>query len=307
MPDRPRLVYLITSHTLPDQLLRLCSVLRRGSPEARIVVHHDERRTQVDISRLASLGVERIEPPSALEWGSFSHLALHVRCLRWLLAGPHFDWVVLLSGQDYPIRPVSEIENGLAQASTRFDALIEATPCPRPSRWRAALDEFTLRYHYRWHPIPAWASALTGRARPFVRVRRMPGGPLVGWPALRSPFVNGFVCHTGADWFTLSRAAAEGIERFVRVRPQLLRYYRRTLFPTESCFQTILANDPSFRLQNDPRRYVVFDPRNTLHPQVLGCADLDAMLASGLDFARKFDATVDRLVLDELDRRVHSS
>jgi hypothetical protein len=30
------------------------------------------------------------------------------------------------------------------------------------------------------------------------------------------------------------------------------------------------------------------------------------MLASGGDFARKFDETVDRVVLDEIDRRVHS-
>lgn len=305
MDDPPRVVYLIISHTLPDQLLRLCSVLRCGSPGARIVVHHDERRSQVDLAGLATLGVERIAPASPVEWGDFTHLALHVRCLRWLLERHDFDWVVLLSGQDYPIRPVSQIERSLAQASTPFDALIEATPCPRP-RWRGRWDEFALRYHYRWHPLPASAPRLVAWARPYVRVRRMPVRPLVGWPALRSPFENGFVCHTGADWFTLSRTAVEVIDRSLRDRPELLRYYRRTLFPTESCFQTILANDASLRLSPHHRRYLVFDPRNTIHPQVLGCSDLDAMLASGADFARKFDAAADPLVLDELDRRVHT-
>ena len=34
-------------------------------------------------------------------------------------------------------------------------------------------------------------------------------------------------------------------------------------------------------------------------------ADLEPMLASGLDFARKFDAQVDAAVLDAIDRRVH--
>ena len=30
------------------------------------------------------------------------------------------------------------------------------------------------------------------------------------------------------------------------------------------------------------------------------------MLASGFDFARKFDPTVDSAVIDEIDRRVHA-
>jgi hypothetical protein len=38
---------------------------------------------------------------------------------------------------------------------------------------------------------------------------------------------------------------------------------------------------------------------------VLREADLERILASGLDFARKFDASVDARVLDELDRHVH--
>ncbi len=37
-------------------------------------------------------------------------------------------------------------------------------------------------------------------------------------------------------------------------------------------------------------------------PKILGMEDLDAMLASGKAFARKFDVDVDAAVLDRLDR-----
>ena len=42
--DAARVAYLITSYTLPKQVLRLARTLRRGSPEALIVLHHDDRR-----------------------------------------------------------------------------------------------------------------------------------------------------------------------------------------------------------------------------------------------------------------------
>jgi hypothetical protein len=74
------------------------------------------------------------------------------------------------------------------------------------------------------------------------------------------------------------------------------------MIPTESLFQTALANDSSLELSGDYRRYVAFEGA---HPRVLRVGDLEAMLASRGDFARKFDPTIDRRVLDELDRRVH--
>ena len=64
----------------------------------------------------------------------------------------------------------------------------------------------------------------------------------------------------------------------------------------------MLANS-GLRLHPDNRRYVRFEPGSP-NPRVLTLDDLDAALASGADFARKFD---DPAVLDELDRRLTSS
>ena len=66
---------------------------------------------------------------------------------------------------------------------------------------------------------------------------------------------------------------------------------------------TVVGNDPSLIVVDDNRRYVTFDPPTSANPRVLGLGDLDAALASGKDFARKFDALA---ALDEIDRRVHS-
>jgi hypothetical protein len=304
----PRVAYLITSYTLPDQVLRLAATLRTGSPSAWIVVHHDDRRCGLPVTELDALGVDRLVPPSAVAWGEFSQLTMVLRCLGWLLERGDFDWLVMLSGQDYPIRPVAEIEHSLAIAEV--DAFIEVRLCERPA-FGAAIDEFAGRYHFRWWKMPfRLAPAIlraANRTGQVVRVRAMPSGMWVGVRALRDPFGSELACHRGSDWFTLSRAAVQAVARFMARRERLLRYYRRTLIPTESFVQTILANDGSLRLWGDIRRYVVFDQPNLAGPRVLTTDDLEPILASGSDFARKFDQTVDRAVLDEIDRRVHGA
>lgn len=296
-----RVAYVITSHRLPGQVLRLARTLRAGSPAAHIVLHHDDRRTQVDRAALHALGVLLVEPPSAVAWGEASHLDAMLRCLRLVLESTDADWLVLLSGQDYPVRPLAAIERSLAEADV--DAFIEARPVARPALRRGEVDEFARRYHYRWRraaalPWPVVRAA--GRARPLVEVRRMPSGPWVGVPAWRSPFGADLVCHRGSDWFTLSRRAIEAVDRFAVTRADVVRHYRRTLIPTESFVPTALANDPSLRLSGDTRRHTRWDP-GASGPRALGIGDLPGILASGADVARKFDETVDGAVLDALD------
>jgi Core-2/I-Branching enzyme len=303
-----RVAYLITSYTLPRQTLRLASVLRGASPEAAILMHHDRRRCAVDRVRLEALGVELVEPPSAVEWGEFSQLEMVLRCIRHLLRTSDFAWLVLLSGQDYPVRPVAEIEQWLSDADV--DALIETTRCDPPG-FRGEIDEFAARYHFRWRPLPAKlanpAARVAAKAGPVVQSRVMAGGPWIGLRALRSPFGPRLICHRGLDWFTLSRGAVEAVDSFVDRRPEVLDFYRRTVIPTESFVHTVVANDPRLRLSSDHRRWVSFDDERRPRPSVLRVGDLESILASGAHFARKFDETVDRAVLDEIDRRVHGA
>jgi hypothetical protein len=120
----------------------------------------------------------------------------------------------------------------------------------------------------------------------------MPWGTLVG-RRVRGP---GLPVRRGADWLTLSRRAVE----VVVGAPALVRYYRRTPVPTESLPHTLLYAS-GLRLSGDTRRFsrwTAGDP----HPAVLGMEDLDAILGSRADFARKFAPGAP--VLDALDRVV---
>ncbi len=294
---RARVAFLVTSYVAPEQVLRLARTLRAGSAEAALVLHHDPRRGGVDEAALAALGVVRVVPPSLPAWGEGSQLAMVLRGLRTVAERTDAEWVVLLSGQDYPIRPVAEIERRLAVAGV--DAFLAARPVAPPGRGERRVAEFAQRYHYRWRParrVPWWLLRRAGRLRPLVQVREMPSGPWVG--VRRSPALP---VHQGGDWFTLN---ARGLRAVLDAPEGLRGHFARTLIPTEGFVHTVLANAPGIVLDPDARRFTRWDDQ-AWRPRVLGLADLPAMLASGADVARKFDPAIDRAVLDAIDREVH--
>jgi hypothetical protein len=272
-----RVAYLVFSYVGPVE--RLVATLRDGSPDAVIAVHHDPRVRplgEVDAIRIA---------PCPVRWGHGSQLLAVLHAL--LAVRERAEWFVLLSGQDYPVRPLAQIEAGLRGA----DAFVQATPV-KPLTWRRGeADEFARRYRMRWRPVDDRVAQVAARADPLAHVRTLPGGTYLGLRA--TPPLPPF---HGSDWCTLSRRAVDAV---LAAPAAVLDHFLHTIVPTEAFMQTVLANS-TLTLHPDNRRHVRFAPSSP-NPRVLTRDDVDAALASGADFARKFD---DPAVLDEIDRRL---
>jgi hypothetical protein len=83
----------------------------------------------------------------------------------------------------------------------------------------------------------------------------------------------------------------------------LIRFFKHVWIPDELFFQTIVMNSPlRDTIVNDDLRYV--DWTRPTAPAILGRQDFDTLRNSGKLFARKFDTTVDREILDLLDQRI---
>jgi hypothetical protein len=292
---RVRIAYLVLSHRNPGQVLRLVAALSEG-PAAEVLVRHDPRFSSLDETELRRLGARGIHDDVDFEWGGWSQLQMLVACLkRARELDP--DWLLVLSGQDYPLRPMAAIEADLARSG--HDALLghawelDTSAPPAPPE-----DEFFLRCAYRHYS--ARLPRLPGRLRPLAYTRELPRQ--VGIRRARLPFGDDFRCFVSADWLTLNRRALEAVLAASRDRP-LMRFYRRVAIPSESFFASVLLNDSSLRVARDNRRFASFEGPMTPHPDTLTSADLDRVLASGCDFARKFDTEIDAEVLDALDQR----
>jgi hypothetical protein len=314
--DLGKVMYLVFSHVNPPQVARLVRLLRAGSSDSHVVLHHDEASSHLDPELLAGLANVHVLPYRPIAWGTFSWVNALLRAIRWALEYLEFEWLVLLSGQDYPTQSVSSIERFLA--TTEYDGFLKGFPLG--SRPETAGEDLQ-RYLYRYYRIPVPSqlrSRFTGErgrgvrvartiqgAQPIASLKRGPSGLYVGVRRLRLPFDEEFRWYRGSTWFTLSRQSVAVLDRFVRTNARVMRYFRRMWIPEESFVATVLLNQPDLRLCSDHLRFIRF--RGGRHPDILTIRDADAVLSSGKHFGRKFDTRVDDRILDVIDEQVHAT
>ena len=331
-------LYFVTSYRRPDQVIRLVETISRESPEAQILVHHDQFKTRLDVA-----DVERVAPqahllssPRPLKWGDFSVVDMHWRCFEWALDRIDFGWLILLSEQDYPVWPLETTEKLLREsacdafvgappllpAGGELDGLagaqaVDATPdVPDPLRYH--------RYFYSYGAVPG-AARLHGLSVPWapvwrklrqrvvklvnrrpgrlVRANTYPDGmpTRLGVRRRSTPFCSAFPCWVGKAWFAVSRSAVSEIVSFAKTHPSYGRYYRWTLVPEESATVTILANSAALRIIPRNLHFERWSEPYSGHPDVFRHEYLGEIIGSGMPFARKFDLATDTQVLDALD------
>lgn len=272
-----RIAYLILAHRLPDQIVRL--VRRLHTPSALFLVHLCARADQA-VYAAARSGLAELENVvfirrHRLYWGGFGHVRATIEGLDELYTrATHFDYAVLLTGQDYPIKPVSAIERTLAEGGGRsfmaYDRL--------PGGWADGMDRFT-SWHERRIGVPrGWHLKLPmGRQVPL-----------------------GLVPYGGSSYWWLSREAVDYVRGFIAEHPGFYRFFRHVDVPDEMIFHTILMNSPLREsIVNDDLRHVDWT-RQPL-PAILGVGDFDMLQRSPKLMARKFDSRVDAEILDMID------
>jgi len=277
-----KVAYLIRAHHAPDLLERLVRAL--AGPEAGIFVHVSRSAEDVVyeemVSRLSDVeGIEWL-PRRTCRYGGFSLVEASLAGLDAILAsGMHPGHTLLLSGQDYPLRPRAEIEAFLERSGDRSFVHHFRLPAENWREEDGGLDR--IRYiHYE-------------RARVGTRLLRL--------PLNRRTFPRGYDAYGGSAFWALSAPALTYVHRFVRENPGFVRFFRHVLIPDEIFFQTILLNSPLRpSIANEQLHYVDWSGGGA-HPATLRAGDVERALASGKLFARKFDPS-DSETLDLVDR-----
>jgi hypothetical protein len=306
-------VYLLQTHRDPGQIHRLVQTLR-SSNNAFILVSHNRAGcdlSTVPLEALSNVAVTRVEVGDAR--GRFSLEQVYLDAIEWLFQQKiKFDWLVNLTGQDYPIQPLSTIEDCLA--NTHYDGFIEYFDAlvAQNNPWGVREGSDRYLYHYRWvsGELSSWQRALINpirvlinRSQSSLRINSSYGlgiGVRTN-PSLFSPV---FRCYGGSGFKTLSWQCVNYLYHFARKHPNTIDFFSKTCLPGESMIQTILVNSGRFNLCNDNKRFIRWDTAHHGHPSVLTSKDYEAILNSESHFARKFDASMSGQILELLDERV---
>jgi hypothetical protein len=237
---------------------------------------HVDRRTPAPVfeAMQAACPGARFVSRHRSPWGGIGHVLGSLEGLRAATAVDGWSHAVLLTGQDYPIRPRGEIAARLGAAGER--SFMEHFPLPARGAWepeRGGLDRIERRHlHARGRAI-----ALPGRRRP---------------PAWLTPF-------GGSGYWNLSRAGAE--YALAAATPRVLRFFRWAKFPDELVYQSLLASSPlAETICSDDLRHIEWAP-NRPNPGVLHADAIPRLRASQDLFARKFDLATDPDILDRID------
>ena len=278
------IVFFVLSYKLPDQVARLVHRIE-SDPRSFVLIHHDPS-TAIPLGLESASQRHVLADPIPIRWGDHTLVTAMLKGIDWVARSRlDPDWVLFLSGQDYPITPLDHVHAELGAAAADTDAFVryETLTDRREDNTTAWQRACWTRYYRRWITVMDHT----------VTVPR------------RHPFRDGLHCQVGSCWMNLGRAAWTGLTGHPR-RRSLERYYRSTVLPDESLIHTLLLDVDGLRITRTDRRFLRWPSPGDAHPDLLTTADVRPAVSSDALFARKFDESIHPGVLDAVDAAVDS-
>lgn len=282
-----------------------------------VVLHHDFGK-QPGL-RLHRPNVHFVEHVHATAWGSWGLCLAVLSTIRHALDRLEFDYFQLLSPSCMPLRPIADFELRLASSPFEGHAdLVDVLNVPdylANYGWRMYAPKGSLRQRVLSRARRVYFGPDAGRVQGMglavlsdarsepslgeVLAKRLAIGTI---RAMSRPWISGapfdasYRAYVGSLWFGASRALCEDIVRGM-ADPRVSGYFRRLHIPDELVFPTIIANTGR---RIGPANHLINTFNDRGNPRTFKPGDLDALLASDAQFARKFPGTPDAPLRTEL-------
>lgn len=278
----------ILAHKNWEQLDDLIGVL--DSQYSDVYLHIDKKRRD-DFDRYAKnhefkrhKNVFTIESRN-VDWGGYSQLLVELALFKEVLKhGKKYSYVHLISGQDFPLKPISQIVKECEATSAEYLGFITGDNKNRYVR--------RLRY---WNILVS--KVRTSRICAYTRKAFLALQMIIGINRLKHCPLT---FEVGANWMSIR---IESLKYIVNEYPKYEKFFKHGISAEECYKQMILKTCPSAKIVNSCKRYVVFENMNP-SPKTLTMDMLDQITASDAFFARKFDDKVDKKVRLEIKKRI---
>jgi hypothetical protein len=302
MAEPLRLAYLIFVHKDPPQLARLLK--RLYYPTCMFYIYVDAKTDinlfRSEISDIPSDNVVWLKKRKSISWGNFSLSDAYLSSFETILKQrPEPDFILTISGQDYPIATNETIQNWLAQHvdQTILDHSIVTNDAPHVLERVEQYYLLIKRHHTVKYPHP---NPDILRRKVFNTALRL--SSLFPLPR-RMPMDHQL--YFGTNWFQLKPVAAQYLVDFSRLNPAYLKFFHTTYVPEEFLFHTVLLNASDLdrgKVYNQRLTYMQWDRPPGSYTAPISINELPSILASDKLFARKFDRQYGDEVLNQIDQ-----
>lgn len=225
------LAYLVLAHNTPNHLCKLIDALNSSNVEFFI---HIDRKSDESLfqEKIHHQNVTFIRDRVSVYWGEFSTIEATLNLIREALNSQHkFDYLILISGSDYPLKSASYINDYFSQrVGTEFINLVEM-PNQEVSK---LLDRL-----YKYQPQTLYNNSFYRTAN---RILSAVINNVLGWKRDYKKVLGNLKPYAGSQWWALSADACHYILSFVETNPKIVKFFNNTLTPDEIFFQTIIGN-----------------------------------------------------------------
>jgi hypothetical protein len=275
-----KLAHLILAHKDAELLERLVNRLRHK--QADIFIQLDKKTDITPFKFIADIpNTYFIVNRGDIGYCNYSTVAVTIKAMEEILSLKNeYSHINLISGQDYPLKPVETIQQYFfANAGKSF----MHTAAIGEGEWPDGENRFK-KYNFGDWKIPGKYICQT-IANALLPNRKLPEG--------LKPYGR-------SQWMTITPVAAQYVIDYIQNNPKAEKYFKYVFAVDEVFFQTILVNSPlKDRLESYNLRYIILDSGK--RPVNYTMAHAEALTQTDAFFARKFERPVSLEVLDYLD------
>jgi len=233
-----KIAYLVFAYRNPRLLQREIEAL--SGSESAFFVHIDAK---VDIDQFSGIKGENVfflDDRVRVYWAEFSGVRAILALIdRALTEGQRYDYLVLLSGSEYPLRSRRYIHQFFQHnAGLEFIDMV-AMPNLGAGKPLSHINTFRVQSHQPLLRLAARGLSRVGLVRRDYRKH-----------------LGGLAPFGGHTWWALTRDACLHITRFISENRTIVRFFENVPQPEETFLQTILGNS-AFKAR--VRRNLVFE------------------------------------------------
>lgn len=285
--------YIIIAHKNPEQLFRLVKTLDDGLSMFFIHIDKSISINQFEIFDNLKDKVKFIIQVFS-KWSTFGLVQCTLNGIKEVQqSNIGFDRIILLSGQDYPIKSNNYINNYLEKST--FSLFFEYWPLPNYNKWPTDKGGM-YRVNKYFFGLKTYQLFLSKSINLLTVI----------FPFLKRKIPNQIKPFAGSQWWIIDKYAMDYIIDFVKKYPKYINFHKYTFGSDELFFQMILLNSDNQKIlnsiKNNNKRFMKWKNSSSAHPEVLDEKDFNDIQKSEALFARKFDLSKNPKILNLIDK-----
>ena len=280
-----RIACIIMAHKNPQQIERYLKKFEQFPFD--FFIHLDKKTDPAPFLYLARLRqVQFVHQRIKIRWASYNFVHAVLLSMKEILSShTKYDYISVMSGQDYPIKPVGDLFQFLEKNPGKNFMSFEE----QGDWWDHAVTRIK-KYHLT-------NSGFRGRYRLQFFLNAI-------LPERKFPLPYQLYGGPRAMCMTLGADCAQYVVNFMDSDKRLKRYVRLTWGPDEFLVPTLVMNSAFRESVVNDNFYFIDWSKGGANPKTFTAEDYNMLLSSDRFLARKFDMGKDEEILDLLDNEI---